>query len=302
MKVGFLVNQLDNRGTGNATFDYANFNEVLLKNESRIFTMRKGDHNKISTDKFLTRFGTVKFIDRESDIKDVDVLYHIKYGTDDGFRLDPSIRYCVHSVFAVAPHGDRYATVSKWLAADQVPYVPHIIDPSWSDKDFRKELDIPINAIVIGRHGGLDSFDIPWVWKSILHALDNNHNLHFVFMNTPEVISHRRVHYLRDGTKDDVRKFLNTCDTMLHARARGETFGIAIGEFAVLGKPVMTYPDVAERAHVEQLGASGVYYHSKEELDGLLKQVAKGKIQKKYAYLDFIPHRVMTKFNEVFLS
>ena len=34
-------------------------------------------------------------------------------------------------------------------------------------------------------------------------------------------------------------KFINTCDAMIHARAMGETFGLAVAEFSKKNKPVI---------------------------------------------------------------
>jgi len=51
-------------------------------------------------------------------------------------------------------------------------------------------------------------------------------------------------------------RFFATCDIMLHARLHGETFGLAVGEFAVLGKPVITFAGSRERAHLEMLEGS----------------------------------------------
>jgi len=56
---------------------------------------------------------------------------------------------------------------------------------------------------------------------------------------------------------------------MLHGRQRGETFGLSCLECASLGKPVLTYADSPERAHLEILGDAAVVYHNAEELKEL---------------------------------
>jgi len=53
---------------------------------------------------------------------------------------------------------------------------------------------------------------------------------------------------------------------MLHGRMRGETFGLSCLEFAMLGKPVLTYGGSPERAHLEILGDSAVPYQNAKEL------------------------------------
>jgi len=74
-------------------------------------------------------------------------------------------------------------------------------------------------------------------------------------------------------------KFLDTCDAMLHARWHGETFGLAVAEFAVLGKPVITFAESRERAHLEMLGSAGLLYRNRNELRKILE--------------DFQPHRAV---------
>src|SRR5437762_5381051 len=108
MRVGFLLNQIDNRGTGNATFDYAHYNEVLLGNTSEIYTFPEGSHDEISVDRYLARFGAIK---NGHTIKSgLNVLYHVKSGERDGY-IPPSVtRYVVHAVFnGTQRHGDKYA-------------------------------------------------------------------------------------------------------------------------------------------------------------------------------------------------
>jgi len=81
------------------------------------------------------------------------------------------------------------------------------------------------------------------------------------------------VNYL-EPTIDPEQKaqFLATCDAMLHARWHGETFGLAVGEFAVLGKPVITFSESRERAHLEMLGEKSLAYKCKEELLKILRE------------------------------
>jgi hypothetical protein len=301
MIVGFLNNQLDNRGTGNATFDYALYNQAILKNTSRIFTFRDTAHNPISVSRFTDQFRAVTYVTSPRDISGVDVLYHIKSGSDDGFRINSSIRYAVHAVFDVQPHGDRYAAVSDWLSGGRIPSVPHIIDPAWNTEHLRDVYEIPPNAIVFGRHGGPETFDIPWVWEAIQETLEANPNVYFVFMNTNRDLEHPRIFYLEEGGPFQKRTFLNSCNAMIHARWRGETFGISVGEFAVLGKPVFTYGGSRERAHLEELNAPQYEYLDTPELrDKLLKFAENPTVH--FAYMPYSPGPVMKRFREAFLD
>ena len=49
-------------------------------------------------------------------------------------------------------------------------------------------------------------------------------------------------------------KFVNASDCMIHARARGETFGLAIAEFSIRNKPIIAYSNPPEKAHLDILG------------------------------------------------
>lgn len=304
MRVGFLSNQLDNRGTGNALFEYAYYNERLLGNTSIIYTYGGGNHDSAAYDRFRDYFPVV--LDPSYDTKNVDVMYHIKSGEFDGITF-PNTKYAVHAVFnASHPHGDRYAAVSEWLGArDGAPWVPHIVTLPYHKQGLRQELKIPDDAIVFGRHGGLDTFDISWVWEAIKWVLGCTKNIYFLFMNTaqPDFINDPRVIFLEPTISEvQKRKFINTCDAMIHARMRGETFGLAVGEFAVAGKPVLTYSGSGERAHLVELERAG---HQKffyaDQMD-VFNQLRYFKKQEAFAYTQFLPEYVMKKFKEVFLD
>lgn len=305
MRVGFLSNQLDNRGTGNAIFDYAHYNQSLLKNESKIFTFASGDHSPLAIKRFENRFKEINYIDSPQDIIDIDVLYHIKYGNDDGFRPNSSIRYAVHGVFEIEPHGDRYAAVSKWLANSHglKNFVPHIVDTIWSNESYRTQLEIPENHFVVGRHGGYDTFDIDFAWDGISETLEILDDVHFVFLNTAPKLNHARIHYLPEGGPLEKRIFLNTCNAMLHARSRGETFGIAVGEFGIFGKPVITYALSPERAHIEELGDKGLYYLKANDIYNHIYDLVTNRIpRERFTYMQHSYTAVMKQFKEIFLD
>ena len=97
------------------------------------------------------------------------------------------------------------------------------------------------------------------------------------------------------------QKFINTCDALLHARERGETFGITVAEFAIMGKPVLTFADSPEKAHIMELKDKAYYYRNSKDLKDLLLDSdlslnASGNYQK------FLPNPVMDKFKKVFID
>ena len=61
-------------------------------------------------------------------------------------------------------------------------------------------------------------------------------------------------------------KFVNASDCMIHARARGETFGLAIAEFSIRNKPIIAYSNPPEKAHLDILGKKCFVYNNKDDL------------------------------------
>jgi hypothetical protein len=100
-------------------------------------------------------------------------------------------------------------------------------------------------------------------------------------------------------------KFIGTCDAMLHARKRGETFGIACGEFSIANKPVLTYAYSPEINHLEILRDRAITYRGRRDLVEWLLQADRNELRKRDwdAYSkEFAPTPVMQRFRHVFLD
>ena len=288
------------RGSENALWDYANFNETILGNHSVICHPAELENAENPTfAKWKARFPLVpyrtkaelssKLRERES-----DVLYQIKPGPYDGFLIS-GVKNCIHSMFLSDEfHGDCFAYVSRWaskvMTGKEESFVPHYVPKLESKENLRRKLNIPSGAKVFGRHGGWDTFNIPFVRKVVARHARENPEDHFVFMNTEpihEAENLTNIHYLAATVDlEEKARFLATCDAMLHARLHGETFGLAVGEFAVLGKPVITFADSRERAHLEMLGRQSLQYRHADELIKILR--------------DFRPHRTQGTEYEIF--
>ena len=320
MKVLFHENQLSYRGTSVSLFDYAYYNEKLLGNESVIiYNSSNPNTNNDALKRFQQHFKVLEYTDisqLEPLIREVspDVFYAIKSGEEDLINTN-FCKVCVHTVFKVyEPHGDVYAYVSKWLASQMhngADYVPHMINIPDVSGSLNEELNIPKNAKVFGYYGGQDSFDIKFVQKTVKRMASIDDNCYFIFMGVndftiPRYFWHRKEKYKNiiflPANPDPIYKvrFINTCDAMLHARKRGETFGIAIGEFAMRDVPIITYSKSPERAHIEILGESAYYYHDKKSLMKILTSTL--AISAKVKYIEFLPEKVMRKFEQVFLK
>lgn len=310
MKVAFHSNQLGLRGTEVALYDYAKYNEEILGNESVIISSIHNVHSQVF-EKFTQRFSVFQYtkfdeVEKMLDINNVDVFYAIKAGFYDGI-VSNNRKSINHIVFQnYQPHGNVYAYISEWLGKKfNLPFVPHIVTLPDINDDLRAELQIPKHAIVFGRHGGNDTFNINFTKQAVKHVAKMRNDIFFLFLNTDRFTedSLRNVIYL-NGSSDLIykTKFINTCDAMLHARMQGESFGLSVGEFSIRNKPIITLLDGSrDCAHIEMLGSKGIYYNNYDELQKLLFNFRPDKTIDWNCYRNYTPENVMMKFKEVFL-
>ena len=318
MKIAFHTNQLGLAGTEVALYDYADYNEKILNNESIIISNKTHpDNNADVVKKFTDRFKQIYWYENPSEIDRIiqqthsEIFYAIKLGVNDGI-VSNACKTGVHTVFIVnQPHGDVYFYVSEWLskaASGGVhPFVPHMITLPETKINFRDYLSIPKDAIVFGRYGSFNTFDIGFARKAVIDAAEKNKNLYFLFMNTERFVAGINNIIFLNGTSDLVIKtgFINTCDAMLHARERGETFGIAVGEFSIKNKPVLTFSRSPERSHIEILGDTGWLYSDYNELYRYLsnfKDFYNNSINYDKYSAGFNPEAVMRKFKNVLID
>jgi hypothetical protein len=315
MRIAFHTNQLGLGGTEVALYDYADYNEKLLDNESIIISNKKHPSNNADViAKFSTRFKNIILYENKNEINNIlekektDIFYAIKEGGDDGIKTNVC-KTAVHVVFKInAPHGDVYFYVSEWLskAASNglYPFVPHMITLPPTNENYRNHFSIPEDAIVFGRYGSYDTFDIEYAKNAVREISKNHRDIYFLFMNTEKFMDGKKNVIFLKGSSDVHIKaaFINSCNAMLHARDRGETFGIAVGEFSSRNKPVITYANSPERAHIEILGGSAMLYNNYKELYETLINFRDIYDKKKNYDLfskNYSPEAVMQKFREV---
>jgi len=317
MKIGFHTNGLSLRGTEIALYDYAFHNQALLNNESVIFYRKNHPVNESVLDQSSKHFTLLpydgqkqlnQFIEKER----IDLTYFIKSGERDDTICESSPAL-IHAVFPTKPeefHGNKYAFVSEWLSKDcsnwKIPFVPHMIELPDDDGNLRSELNIPQTATVLGCYGGSDSFNLEFVKKEAILALEKRSDLYFLFMNIEPFAKHERIIFLLGNSNLIYKsKFINTCDGMIHARGIGESFGLACGEFSIKGKPVITYSMSPQRSHIEILGNKALLYKGKKELvDIFMNFDQQVQHQKNWdAYSEkFSPKNIMRQFNDVFIE
>lgn len=316
--IAFYVAHFDYRGTGDAIYNYAHYNETLLGNRS-IIVVHDPEYTPWLSDakvkdKFVQRFNIVYFknkVDLTLQLKELnaDALYYLSSGEDKDFVADNfprKISLLVHCVFNMsAPHGKVYAGISEWIAKkyNQKLYVPHMITVENDNNDFRNELGIPNDALVFGRIGGKESFNIKFAYEAIIKVLNTRDDIYFIFAPvTKEVIIHPRVIYT-DVITDALtkRRFINTCDAMIHARYEGESFGIAVLEFSKCNRPVIMYPGI-DKQHIMNLKKAFVYKNQTELEEYLINFEKHYNPDENYDETEqFSPEVVMQRFKEVFL-
>ena len=309
-KIAFHSNQLGIRGTEVAMYQYAKYNEEILGNKSVIVSFPNRDHGAI--EKFRGRFEVVlmEWWEYETYLtqNNFDYLYLIKMGTNDGYCLQ-TIPCLIHAVFRFNdPHGHKYFYVSDWLAKDQgydpeTYSLPHICEKlPEAEYNFREKHNIPENARVFGCYGGSTEFNIESTKQAIRKAVEEHDDIYFIFMNIQEFADHPQIKFY-PGNYDLKEKsaFVNACDAMIHARRGGETFGLAVSEFALSNKPVITYELSGERSHLDILGERAILYKGYEDL---LDIFVNFPLYIKYTdydlpYKQFSPELIMKKFEKL---
>ena len=335
LRVAFYASQLSERGTEVALFDYAHYAEAVLGVRAYILFDAVCTANVPAVcERFAQRFGQ-RCIGIDYEIRldpmladggilrreRITHLYMLKTGdASSAPRIDGlagHVHVCVHAVFdGREPHGDAYARISPCVPG-RCQLVPHIVrERVRVGVDLRRQLGIPPDAAVFGRHGALHTFDIPFVREAVEEvARARPRSTFFVLLNTAPFAGcsdlSNVIHL--DAVVDDEAKdtFIRTCDAMLHARSRGETFGLAIAEFAMHDKPIITssmhHDGGLARFHLDLLGERALLYTDRASLIELLLAFDRDAVRRRepnyYAapYRPFEPHRVMATFRKTFL-
>jgi len=169
-------------------------------------------------------------------------------------------------------------------------------------KDF---FNIKKNTLVVGWMGG-NNFELEFAREVVERvAKERGEDIMFLFMNQDRFCFEENTKFINGTTDQDAKvAFINTCDVMLHARERGETFGLAIAEFSTMNKPIITYSKSSERNHIKILGDKGIYYHDYQSLYDILNHLHFDDVRKGdwNCYQDYTPEKVMKQFNQIFLT
>jgi hypothetical protein len=313
--IAFDGRVLNERGTSAALFDFADGAERQLGHRSVVFHQTGTDaYNPGAVKLFAQRFEPIAYADFE-DLKDkvrsvgAEVFYSFNFGLADR-RVVPGVRNAVHALFQhYRPYGEAYAYISEWMARHVAmgrrPWVPLIVNLPPAERSLRRDWGFPEDAVVLGRHGGYDQFDLPFVHGAVAAALERRRDLHFAFLNTRPFIQHERVCFL-EPVYDLVGKsnFIASCDGMLHARKAGEGFGLAPAEFLSFDKPVIRWEGGKDRNHLHMAPDPPRVYRTARDLLRILlafqREDARGHWRA--AVEGYAPAAAMRKFSEVFIE
>ena len=260
MRVTFDGGRLNERGVAVAVYDYANHARRLLGVEPIVLHDASGPVEADQVARFAAAFPVRAYrnaVERAAWIEEerADVAYALK-SQRSRYPLAPRGRTVVHEVFRFFdPHGDAYAYISPWLAeaaaAGRYPAVPHIVDPPPPQGNLRAEFGVPAGAVVVGRHGGPDQLNVPFVARALEAALAARPDLWVMLLNTAPLLRHERVvHVPRAPDRQRVADFVASCDVGLNARIGGEAFGLAIAEFLAQDKPALVWEGGRDRHHL----------------------------------------------------
>lgn len=323
MKVAFHSYQLGDRGTEICLYKYALANRDILGNESLIVSTSSRPTPSLARFKDFPVFlypdvwvndgvnaQLRATLERLVDEQKIDVFYALKGGESDGI-LPTNCHSVAHCIFRMdQPHGDVYAGVCPYISnkhGGHFPHVYHIVDGPTVRGDYREKLGIPKDALVLGRHGGLDTFNIDWVREVIKHIVPHRSDLYFLFLNTEKFFDHPRIIHLPHTIYEaDKTRFVNTCDAMMHARRDGEIFSLSVAEFSIQNKPIITWDghnSEYDRGHIEVLGPQAIYYTDPKSLCEILLGLSRSEIQRGAWDVygsTYSAERVIGQFAEVF--
>ena len=323
LTIAFHLDNFNERGVVRSTVDYADLTEQILGHKSVIVAPNGYSCNfslcpSIMEQRVRERFPVFMYsktqqLDQVLKKAGADFLYVQKEGSKKGVWSN-HIPTGVHCIFLEGePHGARFAGISKWLAQElsirlqkDIPFVSLPISGTQKPvQNLRRRLRIPQKATVFGRYGGYASFNLTFVHRTIEDILRIRPDVYFLFMNTEPFLKHPRIIYLPASVHIQHKvDFIHACDAMIHARARGESFGLSVAEFLYQGNPVFAWHDGIDKNHCLMLEHTRGLYKNARDLQQKILAFDRNDHspeQYKQATQPYRPEVVMKQFEEVFL-
>lgn len=330
------------RGSGSSEFDYADYMEKYLGASTALILCDyfKDASYQPTVDRMRARFG-VRVLEaamphrkwqgtalQEALLRHNVTHLHVQIGGapwQNRFELGrlaglKSTHLAVHAMFHGShPYGNAFAKLDDTIDGANTAVVPYLATPlsgadSKAGSEIRRGHGIRAADTVVCGYGGQTSFDIAFARETVCSLGGSSDsagpNLYFLFANFPKFCSNAssRVFFLPALATQAVKHgFVQACDAMLHARASGETFGLAVAEFNMMSRPVLTWNKSRGRAHINILGDEALLYSNASDLRSHLLDVASMKSrhhhrQARPAYEGYLPGPVMLRFCHVFFS
>lgn len=281
LTLGFFDNYLSVRGTTNAIAEYSRFHGLKNKGRCVVFYIDSNPHNDEDVVANLREYASVVPLSSISELESktrqlgIDILY-VPVSAPSMFTVSLSCPVMLHCIFDYEdspPIFNRtaFVAVSPFIKNTN-PHclvLPHIIrKPRITGHGIaRRDLGLNDTDLVIGRIGAYETFDIQSNVQAILKAVDSRDDLCFLMVNTKpfEVPSRHksRIKFLpRIADAEEKYQVISMCDCMLWGGSMGETFGIAIGEFCAMNKPILCCASGSSIAHIHYVGELGITYSS----------------------------------------
>ena len=329
MKIGFFDYCLNYRGTTRAIHQYC---KILLSDSNTqdctFFFEAENKFNALKAARLFTDIGvSIQPIASREELMhtNLDFLYHVTSGDqlqNDWIEHISCSNVLIHQVGYQPPHQTKHKLVytSYWQSyylssfrTDVLPYIVEVdVNEHMSQAECRRELGIPEDAIVLGRHGGYDTWNLGFVNDVVKHVVMNTgQNIYFLFMNTPMfIVNEKRAIFLPGSHEiNKLNRFFCACDAMLHARWEGETFGMACAEFLFRKKPIISWIESRERNHILMADRSLIGYNGPSDLYLILTNLTRSFLEHKSRLIDisvlqalYSPEAVKPKLRQLITS
>lgn len=266
LKINFFLNGLDIGGTCKTA---QLFGKYLNKKKYQISTITYEDADLSRIDQF-NKFGDIILIDRKYPnihlIQECDILHAFQSGYNEFPRPGIHIKvphFVITNVFGFYDRNskiDKDLFMSEWLlndTANKLGYRPSRFDYIYNPVENPNSSEVndlaskwkSEGAIILGRSGRPDSGIYHAINVKAAHLLRiQGYDIRFLVVAPPvnmvkDLIDLNIPFSSIDPTIDPVAisKFYNSIDIFAHARADGESGGLAIQEAMMHGKPIVSH-------------------------------------------------------------
>lgn len=297
MKLLFYNHELCYRGTTKAILSYIKAIRLIRPGDEITYVFNRfSQHNTLGIGLSFLDFDVKLYpVESVADVveltKTSDWLYYVTSGLPVDYQWIQGC-YCktlLHQVGYQEPDycsTNNFAYTSYWqslfFTGCEAPVLPYVVEKpkqNINKADARSILGLPKDSVVLGRHGGKDTWNLPFASKAVYECAIANPNKIFLFLGTLPFCNIKNVVFLPPTTSDfALETYLSACDVMLHARWEGETFGLACAEFLSRSKPIITWAHSRERNHILLAEQSALFFNDQDDLLALLNKITSSSI------------------------